>query len=82
MQPLNFPMVAIHSFYVLFYVNVDPDGLPALAAKQKKYFMSWMRPDDICEDPKMVYLVSSFTVKQVCVSVCVCLSVSWYVIGV
>ena len=43
----------------------DPDGLPKLAEKQKKYLDRWVRPDDICEDPKMVYLISSFTVKQV-----------------
>ena len=46
-------------------VCTDPDGLPKLAEKQKKYLDRWVRPDDICEDPKMVYLISSFTVKQV-----------------
>ena len=43
----------------------DPDGLPALAAKQKSHFQGWMRPHELCELPKMVHLISSFTIKQV-----------------
>lgn len=43
----------------------DPDGLPALAEKQKSKLKGWMRPTELCEDPKMVYLISSFTIKQV-----------------
>ena len=54
-------------------VPADPDGLPKLSEKQRRYLDHWVRPDDICEDPKMVYLVSSFTVKQVMyISVAVC----------
>lgn len=45
--------------------STDPDGLPKLSEKQRRHLDHWVRPDDICEDPKMVYLVSSFTVKQV-----------------
>ena len=43
----------------------DPDGLPALAEKQKSRLKGWLRPTELCEDPKMVYLISSFTIKQV-----------------
>ena len=46
-------------------MSTDPDGLPKLSEKQRRHLDHWVRPDDICEDPKMVYLVSSFTVKQV-----------------
>jgi len=51
--------------HVLWLCHADPDGLPKLSDKQKRHFDRWVRPDDICEDPKMVYLISSFTVKQV-----------------
>ena len=43
----------------------DPAGLPALAEKQKARLKGWMRPTELCEDPRMVYLISSFTIKQV-----------------
>ena len=43
----------------------DPDGLLPLAAKQKSNFHAWMRPHELCELPKMVHLISSFTIKQV-----------------
>ena len=43
----------------------DPDGLPALAEKQRSQLKGWLRPAELCEDPKMVYLISSFTIKQV-----------------
>ena len=43
----------------------DPDGLPALAEKQKKQLQGWVRPDDICDDPKMIKMVSSMAIKQV-----------------
>ena len=49
----------------------DPVGLPALAAKQKSHFHAWMRPHEMCELPKMVHLISSFTIKQVCLIACV-----------
>ena len=51
----------------------DPVGLPPLAAKQKSHFQAWMRPHELCELPKMVHLISSFTIKQVtlyCTRVC------------
>ena len=43
----------------------DPDGLPGLAAKQKSHFQGWMRPHELCDLPKMVHLISSFSIKQV-----------------
>ena len=45
--------------------GADPDGLPALAEKQKKQLQGWVRPDDICDDPKMIKMVSSMAIKQV-----------------
>ena len=43
----------------------DPNGLPQLSSKQKSNFMGWMRPYDICDNPRMVHLISSFSIKQV-----------------
>jgi calpain-7 len=48
----------------------DPDGLLALAAKQKSHFQGWMRPHELCELPKMVHLISSFTIKQSIIGDC------------
>ena len=47
-------------------------GLPRLSDKQKLNFMGWMRPYDICDNPKMVHLISSFSIKQV--SACTCMT--------
>ena len=48
----------------------DPDGLPALAAKQSSLLHGWFRPGDICDEPKMVYMVTSASIKQTIVSDC------------
>ena len=44
----------------------DPAGLIPLASKQKAQLGAWMRPHQICDHPKMVHLISSLTIKQVC----------------
>ena len=44
----------------------DPDGLIKLSEKQKSRLAGWMRPGEICENPKMAHLISSFSIKQVC----------------
>ena len=44
----------------------DPAGLVPLANKQKAQLGAWMRPHEICDHPKMVHLISSLTIKQVC----------------
>ena len=49
----------------------DPKGLPQLSMKQKSNFMGWMRPYDICDNPEMVHLISSFSIKQV--NTCKCI---------
>ena len=48
----------------------DPDGLPALAPKQVSVLHGWFRPGDICDEPKMVYAMSSASIKQTIVSDC------------
>lgn len=42
----------------------DPCGLPKLSEKQRSSIMGWMRPYDICDNPKMIHLISSFSIKQ------------------
>ena len=49
----------------LLCLCTDPDGLPSLADKQKSRLQGWVRPDDICDDPKMIKMVSSMAIKQV-----------------
>uniref|UniRef100_A0A8C1IUB5 Calpain 7 n=1 Tax=Cyprinus carpio TaxID=7962 RepID=A0A8C1IUB5_CYPCA len=43
----------------------DKCGKLALSPKQKAIFSRWVRPDDICNNPTMIYTVSSFSIKQV-----------------
>lgn len=43
----------------------DPAGLLRLSDKQKAHFDSWLRPFDISDSPKMIHLISSFSIKQV-----------------
>ena len=43
----------------------DPAGLIRLSDKQRARLKGWVRPYDICDNPHMVHLISSFTIKQV-----------------
>lgn len=47
----------------------DPNGLPQLSSKQRSSILNWMRPYDICDNPRMAHLISSFSIKQVMYSV-------------
>ncbi len=46
----------------------DPDGIPRLAEKQKTRLGGWIRPGEICENPKMAHLISSLSIKQVLIN--------------
>ncbi|XP_031759165.1 calpain-7 isoform X4 [Xenopus tropicalis] len=48
----------------------DKMGKLALSPKQKAIFSRWVRPDDITNNPTMIYTVSSFSIKQTIVSDC------------
>ncbi|CAI9572740.1 unnamed protein product [Staurois parvus] len=48
----------------------DRYGKLALSPKQKAMFSRWMRPDEITNNPTMIYTVSSFSIKQTIVSDC------------
>jgi hypothetical protein len=48
----------------------DKDGKLALSQSQKERFSRWIRPDEIYENPTLMMLVSSFSVKQTCISDC------------
>jgi hypothetical protein len=48
----------------------DPDGLIRLADKQKARLAAWQRPGEICENPKMFHLISSFSIKQTLIGDC------------
>lgn len=43
----------------------DKCGKLPLSPKQKAMFARWVRPDDITNNPTMIYTVSSFSIKQV-----------------
>ncbi|PKU32630.1 calpain-7 isoform x1 [Limosa lapponica baueri] len=42
----------------------DKCGKLPLSPKQKAMFAKWVRPDDITNNPTMIYTVSSFSIKQ------------------
>ncbi|KAL2084694.1 hypothetical protein ACEWY4_020212 [Coilia grayii] len=48
----------------------DKRGKLALAPKQSAIFSRWVRPDEICNNPTMIFTVSSFSIKQTVVSDC------------
>ncbi|XP_053351073.1 calpain-7 [Clarias gariepinus] len=48
----------------------DKCGKLALSPKQTAIFSRWVRPDDICNNPTMIFTVSSFSIKQTVVSDC------------
>ncbi|KAM4705527.1 calpain-7 isoform 2-T2 [Rhinophrynus dorsalis] len=48
----------------------DKLGKLALSPKQKAIFSKWVRPDEITNNPIMIYTVSSFSIKQTIVSDC------------
>ncbi|RXM99287.1 Calpain-7 [Acipenser ruthenus] len=48
----------------------DKFGKLALSPKQKAIFSRWVRPDEISNNPTMIYTVSSFSIKQTVVSDC------------
>ncbi|XP_073189384.1 calpain-7 isoform X2 [Lepidochelys kempii] len=48
----------------------DKCGKLPLSPKQKAMFSKWVRPDDLTNNPTMIYTVSSFSIKQTIVSDC------------
>lgn len=48
----------------------DKDGQLALSQKQRARFAKWLRPSELCENPEMIYAISSFSIKQTIVSDC------------
>uniref|UniRef100_A0A8B9HH52 Calpain catalytic domain-containing protein n=1 Tax=Astyanax mexicanus TaxID=7994 RepID=A0A8B9HH52_ASTMX len=48
----------------------DRCGKLALSPKQTAIFSRWVRPDDISNNPIMIFTVSSFSIKQTVVSDC------------
>lgn len=50
---------------MIVFTHRDKCGKLALSPKQKAIFSRWVRPDDICNNPTMIFTVSSFSIKQV-----------------
>ncbi|XP_060036810.1 calpain-7 isoform X3 [Erinaceus europaeus] len=48
----------------------DRWGKLPLSPKQKATFSKWVRPEDLTNNPTMIYTVSSFSIKQTIVSDC------------
>lgn len=51
-------------------ISSDKDGKLALSPSQRERFSKWVRPDEIFENPKLMMMISSFSVKQTCISDC------------
>ena len=52
-------------FVCVFLCASDKDGRLALSPKQKQQLGKWARPSEFCQDPCMIYAVSSFSIRQV-----------------
>ncbi|KAJ8314265.1 hypothetical protein KUTeg_008826 [Tegillarca granosa] len=48
----------------------DKDGKLVLSPKQKQKISKWVRPEDFCDSPQIIYAVSCFSIKQTIVSDC------------
>ena len=48
----------------------DKSGKLTLSPTQRERFARWLRPDEMYETPTLMMLVSSFSVKQTCISDC------------
>ncbi|XP_059165867.1 calpain-7-like [Physella acuta] len=48
----------------------DKDGKLILSPKQKQQFEKWARPEAFCDEPKIIYAISSFSIRQTVVSDC------------
>ena len=48
----------------------DPDGNLPLSVKQRDRFARWVRPNDLTDNPKMIYAVSSLSIRQTVVTDC------------
>ncbi|XP_022182852.1 calpain-7-like isoform X1 [Myzus persicae] len=50
----------------------DSDGLLTLSSEQKQKFVQWIRPDQLCSDPKMVVgdSIDFYSIKQTIVTDC------------
>lgn len=57
-------------FFNFYYYLSDRLGKLPLSPKQKAMFSKWIRPEDLSNNPTMIYTVSSFSIKQTIVSDC------------
>ncbi|XP_046839580.1 calpain-7-like isoform X2 [Xenia sp. Carnegie-2017] len=48
----------------------DPDGNLPLSVKQKSRFVKWVRPSELTDNPKMIYAISSLSIRQTVVTDC------------
>lgn len=51
--------------FFYYYFHSDKHGKLKLSPKQKERFCKWARPEDFCDNPQMVYAISSFSIRQV-----------------
>ncbi|CAC5410761.1 CAPN7 [Mytilus coruscus] len=48
----------------------DKCGKLALSPKQRERFGGWVRPEEFCDNPQLIYAISCFSIKQTIVSDC------------
>ncbi len=65
-----FPEIDTKEKFFLPLPFTDKDGKLALSKSQQERFSKWARPDEIFDNPTLMMLVSSFSVKQTCISDC------------
>ncbi|EDV27259.1 uncharacterized protein TRIADDRAFT_37459 [Trichoplax adhaerens] len=60
----------LHDRFAYPVTFIDKDGALALSPKQKAKFRKWVRPYDLSQDPKIIHVISSFSIRQTIVSDC------------
>ncbi|GAB1598086.1 calpain-7-like [Argonauta hians] len=48
----------------------DKNGKLKLSPKQLENFSTWVRPEEFCDNPKMIFTISSYSIRQTIVTDC------------
>lgn len=63
-RKFNFGFESFKINFIIHYLSDRLGKLP-LSPKQKAMFSKWVRPEELTNNPTMIYTVSSFSIKQV-----------------
>ena len=56
---------SMSNFFCIILVFSDKCGKLALSPKQRGDLREWVRPEQFCDNPQIIYAVSCYSIKQV-----------------